>query len=88
MFSCSLLASSATSLRTLTNTNEGKQKAETGRRGEGNGNTRGENFSVCWSSEKTVSSRKQMRAGRAGEGHLGMVRKSGKDKETCAGEWK
>lgn len=44
-------------------------------------------FSVCWSSEKTVSSGKQMQASRAEERQMGMLRKSGKDKENFA-EWK
>lgn len=44
---------------------------------------RGENFSVCWSSEKTVSSGKQMEANRAEERQMGMVRKSERDKKTC-----
>ena len=47
-----------------------------------------ENFSVCWSSKKTVSSRKQMQASMEEERQVGMVTKSGKDKETFAGGWK
>lgn len=56
--------------------------------GVGCGDAMGENFSVCWSSEKTVFSPKQMQAGRAEGGQMGMVRKRGEDEETCAGEWK
>lgn len=63
------------------------RKEEENVRGAGGGHTRGENFSVCWSSEKTASSGKQMQASRAEERQMGMVRKTGKDKETFA-EWK
>lgn len=90
VFSSSLLALSAALLRKTWETQ--RHGAEQRVRRGVQAYERGENFSVCWSSEKTVSSGKQMQASRAEqrrgeERQMGMVRKSGKDEETFA-DWK
>lgn len=40
-----------------------------------------EDFSVCWSSEKAMSSGKQMQASKTDDRQMGMIRTRGKDRD-------
>lgn len=74
-------------MRGKTEPRKGKRRTREEEEEEGCRGTGAENFSVCWSSKKTVLCRKQTQASGAEVGQMGAGRKRGKHEETFAGEW-